>query len=603
MVQATQAGSTLRAPRISSDRGWSLELAAFRKMRMVLVVALAAAVLPLAAPVAAGSAGSSVIVRAAKGQTAAAEHLLASLGGHVVRQLPIIDGFSARVSPGALAILSRHASILSITSDESLEPMTSSYSSTGDMGSMYNVTLATGAQAMWKAGYTGKGVDIALIDSGVVAVDGLKGRFINGPDLSFESQSTSRRYLDTYGHGTHLGGIISGRAAAAVSGSYAGDTANFLGMAPDSRLVSIKVADAHGATDVSQVIAAIDWVVQHRTDNGMNIRVLNLSYGTNSTQSAATDPLAYAAEVAWRKGIVVVAAAGNQGYAQTGSLTDPATDPWILAVGSTDMHGTTSLADDTVSSFSSSSNWGTASGNRMVDVVAPGAHIVSLRDPGSQIDLQHGDTGRVGTSLFRGSGTSQAAAVVSGAAALILQQRPGLKPDEVKRLLSYSARQINAMASSQGYGEVNLQTGLNWPSSIVLGFSQANYLPAGKGTGTIEGSRGRNHLSMEGVALSGEKDIFGHTFNSAAVATAESNGNSWSGGTWNGNSWSGNSWSGNSWSCATWTGNSWSSRSWTSRSWSSSSWSGNSWSGSGWWDNDWTGNTWSANVWASATWN
>jgi serine protease AprX len=472
------------------------------------------------------------------------------------------------------------------------------------MGSMFNVTLATGAQAMWRAGYTGAGVDVALIDSGVVPVDGLKGGIVNGPDLSFESQSPDQRYLDTFGHGTHLAGIITGRSKAADPDSYFGDTTNFIGMAPDSRIVSVKVADAHGATDVSQVIAAIDWVVQHRRDNGLNIRVLNLSYGTNSTQDPSVDPLAYAAEVAWRKGIVVVAAAGNRGYADNGSLTDPASDPWILAVGSADMHGTTSLLDDTVSSFSSSSNFGKNSQpDRMVDLVAPGSHIVSLRDAGSQIDLKHGDTGRIGDRFFRGSGTSQAAAVVSGAAALILSQRPGLRPDEVKRLLTYSATPIIGAEVSQGQGELNLLAAMVIPSWAVIGFTQARFTDRGDGSGSLDAARGDNVLEMNDVPLTGEQDIFGHSFNSSAMASAEAAGNSWSGtGIWNGNSWSGSTWLGNSWSCIAWSGNSWSGNSWSSVDWSGNSWSGNSWSGNSWSDNDWSGNSWSGNSWSNDNW-
>ena len=100
----------------------------------------------------------------------------------------------------------------------------------------------------------------------------------------------------------------------------------------------MKVATADGATDVSQVIAAIDWVVQHRKDNGMNIRVINLSYGTSSTQSYVLDPLAHAVENAWRAGIVVVAAAGNDGAGR--ALTMPAADPYVIAVGATDHRGT-----------------------------------------------------------------------------------------------------------------------------------------------------------------------------------------------------------------------------------------------------------------------
>src|SRR5438093_8645645 len=110
-----------------------------------------------------------------------------------------------------------------------------------------------------------------------------------------------------------MAGIIAGHDDNVSASEYTNHD-NFMGVAPDARIVNVKVASASGATDVSQVIAAIDWVVQHRTDNGMNIRVLNLSFGTDGTQDYRVDPLAYAAEVAWRKGITVVVAAGNSGY-------------------------------------------------------------------------------------------------------------------------------------------------------------------------------------------------------------------------------------------------------------------------------------------------
>ena len=509
----------------------------------------------------------------------------------------------------AVERLSRLGFIASVTPDATVQAQSANYSAGSDMGSMYSTTLLTGAQEMWKRGYTGKGIGVALIDSGVVPVDGLtvSGKVVNGPDLSFESQASNLRYLDSYGHGTHMAGIIGGRAGAAVPGSYAGDQSHFLGMAPDAKIISIKVADAHGATDVSQVIAAIDWVVQHKNDSGLNIKVLNLSYGTNSTQPAALDPLAFAAEVAWRKGIVVVAAAGNAGFAQLGSMTTPATDPYLIAVGSSETNGTLAMNDDTVSSFSSSSNWGNMGSYRLVDLVAPGAHIVSLRAPGSYVDQTYGSTGYVSSGLFRGSGTSQAAAVVSGAAALVLQQRPTLKPDEVKRLLTYSAMLINAPAVAEGNGELNLKTGIDWPTSMIAGFVQYNLVP-GNGAGKLEGSRGTNHLVKDGVTLSGEKDIFGKPFNSTAMAALESNGSSWSGGTWNGSSWSGSSWSGSSWSGSSWSGSSWSGSSWSGSSWSSvqwsgSSWSGSSWSGSSWSSNNWLGSDWSSSVWSDTSWN
>jgi subtilisin family serine protease len=287
---------------------------------------------------------------------------------------------------------------------------------------------------MWKAGYTGKGVDVAVIDSGVTPVNGLSkaGKVIHGPDLSFESQSADLRNMDTFGHGTHMAGIIAGRDDQVTAVTAAQAKSSFMGVAPDARIVSVKVADAGGATDVSQVIAAIDWVVQYRRSNGLNIRVLNLSFGTDSPQAYTIDPLAYAAEVAWHSGIVVVVSGGNAGYGSEG-LNNPAYDPYLLAVGAEQTQGTASTADDTVPTFSSTGDW-----QRGPDLVAPGKSIVGLRVPGSVLDQQYPGA-RVGTRFFRGSGTSQAAAVVSGAVALVLQQRPTAKPDEVKSLLKNSA--------------------------------------------------------------------------------------------------------------------------------------------------------------------
>jgi serine protease AprX len=169
---------------------------------------------------------------------------------------------------------------------------------------------------------------------------------------------------------------------------------------------------------VSQVIAAIDWAVQHRNSGGLNIRVINLSYGTRSTQSYTIDPLAHAVENAWRHGIVVVTAAGNNGPGT--ALSMPAADPYVIAVGAVDHVGTDTSDDDRVSDFT---NTGTPI--RRPDLLAPGKSVVSLRTPGSYADRSHPEglvTGDRHQRFFRGSGTSQAAAVVSGAVALLLQQ-------------------------------------------------------------------------------------------------------------------------------------------------------------------------------------
>jgi serine protease AprX len=355
-------------------------------------------------------------------------------------------------------------------------------------------------------------------------------------------------------------------------------------MAPDAKILNVKVGNYAGVVDVSQVIAAIDWVVQHRNDNGMNIRVLNLSYGTDSVQPYQVDPLTFAIEQAWRAGITVVVAAGNAGYAPQGTLTDPATDPFVVAVGAADSNGTLSTADDTVASFSSNALIGPD--KRPVTLIAPGAHIVSWRDPGSYIDQNFGSTGYVTDTLFRGSGTSEAAAITSGAAARILSQHPNLTSDQVKAILGSSADRLNGITPHmQGKGELDLRNALGMS---IPGNAGQSWAPA-TGSGSLDAARGGNHLvSDNGVVLSGERDIFGAPFRSSAMAALEAAGNSWSGGVWNGNSWSGNSWSGNSWSGNSWSGN----------SWSGNSWSGNSWSG-----NSWSGNSWSGNSWSSAQWN
>jgi serine protease AprX len=449
---------------------------------------------------------------------------------------------------------------------------------------MFNVTRVTGARDMWSAGITGTGVDVALIDSGVTPVGGLAGKVVNGPDLSFESQNPDTRYLDTFGHGTFMAGLIAANGGTA---SYA-----YTGMAPGARLVSIKVADAHGNTDVSQVIAAIDWVVQHQKDPGFNIRVLNLSFGTPSLQSYRYDPLAYAAEVAWRKGVVVVVSAGNDGTG-TGKLLNPAQDPYVIAVGADDSQGTPNIADDTIPDFSTRGD-----GVRNPDVVAPGKSLQGLQVPGSYIDQMYGDTSAFGDQYFRGSGTSQAAAITSGAAALLLQQRPSLTPDQVKALLTDTARVLPvADSQAQGAGLISVKAAGAAATPLAV-----QSWPLSGGLGTLDGARGVAKLVLNGVTLSGQKDIFGKTYYAPTRAAQELTGSSWADGTWNGSSWAGSSWAGSSWAGATWAGATWAGATWAGSSWATGVWDGSSWAGSSWAGSSWAGSSWAGSSWAGSSW-
>ena len=462
----------------------------------------------------------------------------------------------------------------------------SSYDPAADMNSMANTSAYLGATDWWSAGYTGKGVDVALIDTGVSPVDGLDGagKVVDGPDLSLESQNPDLTHLDTNGHGTFMAGLIAAHGT------------SYTGMAPGARIVSVKVGVADGGVDVSQMIAAITWVIEHRTDNGLNIRVINLSYGTNSAQSSTVDPLAYAAEQAWKAGIVVVVAGGNNGFQNHNSnapaLSDPAIDRYVLAVGSTDSNGTATQADDSVPAFSP---WPKRGSTRSVDLVAPGVHIQGLRVANAYIDITHPE-GRIDDQFFRGSGTSESAAIVSGAAALVLDRYPNATPDQVKKLLTSTGYDINAKAQAIGGGELQLSSALKTPLPSAL---QA--WPPAIGSGSLDAARGTDRLADDGVVLSGERDIFGAQYDASAMAVAIAAGNTWSGGTWNGNTWSGNTWSGNTWSGNTWSGNSWSGNSWSGMRWSGNTWSGMRWSGNTWSGNSWSGNSWSGGTWATAS--
>jgi serine protease AprX len=472
------------------------------------------------------------------------------------------------------------------------------YDAQSDKGSLYDIASVVGALDAYRAGYTGKGVGVALIDTGVTQVRGLDtGNVVNGPDLSFDSQDPSTAHVDGFGHGTHLASIIAGRDAVGAPASYT-DPSRFNGIAPDANLVNVKVGASNGDVDVSQVIAAIDWVVQHRKDEALNIRVINLSYGTDSVQDSMVDPLAYAVENAWRNGIVVVAAGGNEGDTTT-NLANPASDPHVLAVGAMDSAGTVSTADDSVPSWSTD---GTE--ERHVDVTAPGVSVLGLRSPGSAADTQN-PSARVGDRFLRGSGTSQAAAVVSGEAALLFQAKPDLTPDQVKQILMGSANGLNNVSTLlEGSGTTDLRRALKTVPKTV-----ADPAPWGNGTGSLKAARGNFHVvvgdgSTGEVSLRGEVDAFGQAWNGADWARQASGRKAWHDGSWRGAVLTARGWKDTggvkkSWPAAVWndTGAVLASGDWTGRMWRDGDWAGRMWR-----DSAWSGRQWRGSGFSSAGW-
>ena len=544
-----------------------------------------------------------VIVRTSSAHgTAAARAAVTAGGGTLGAELNVISGFEAQVPARLVPVLRASPEVAAVTADAPVRLSADLWApDDGPATPVDKIKKAAGGLKDDKTGntaaLTGAGIGVALIDSGVAPVTGLNqpGKVINGPDLSFESQTPGLQDLDTFGHGTHMAGIIAGSDPTTPAGA-----ARFDGIAPGAHLISLKVAAADGASDVSQVIAAIDWVVAHRDDPGLNIRVLNLSFGTDSTQSTVLDPLSYAVEAAWNKGIVVVAAVGNDGPT-TSRVTMPAANPYVIAVGAADTNGTDDRADDTVASFSNRGNT-----TRHADLLATGRSVVSLRDPGSYIDTKY-PTARVADTagrqrFFRGSGTSQATAVMSGSVALLLQQRPGLTPDQVKALLIQTADPIpGADPMSAGAGQVDIARAAA-PAAPPPGATQK--FPAATGLGTLEGARGTAHVtdSATGITLSGEHDIFGKPWAPAAWTKAAKNGAAWTGGTWNGTAWSGTGFTGISWTTKTWATTAWASGAWTGQSWSANTWSGRSWTAGTWTGRSWTAGTWTGRSWTGRSW-
>ena len=563
---------------------------------------LAAVILPPAAATAAPDHLVSVIVRGQGGSVDVAERLVLDAGGTVGRRISIIDGFAAEVPAGELSGLGGSPAIVSVTPDARVRLLGNVDGIDPDKhpGSWLKVARNTKLREMWQRGWTGDGIDVALIDSGVAPVPGIDMQVVNGPDLSFDSQASNLTQVDTYGHGTHMAGLIAGRDAWIPPGKEDEEYDHaFVGAAPGARIVSIKVASSDGATDVSQVIAAIDWVVQHRNSDGLNIRVLNLSFGTDGTQDYRLDPLAYAAEVAWLHGIVVVVAAGNSGFG-TPQLNNPAYDPYVIAVGGDDTRGTDDPKDDVIPSWQTRGN-----AIRHPDLVAPGKSIISLRDPGSVVDDANPNA-RIGTSRFiRGSGSSQAAAIVSGAVATLLDQHPELTPDQVKALLMQTSVPLpNADPVAQGAGLINMHRAREAKVSTVADAVQT--WPRSTGLGSLQLARGTVVTEDEGVILEGERTIFGDTWDATTWAASSWDGTTWSGGEWSARTWSGDCWCGSSWSARTWSARTWSGESWSARTWSGRTWSARTWSGSGWsagsWGADDAPSALSSGTWASTIW-
>lgn len=439
-------------------------------------------------------------MQARPGAEEAAASAVRAAGGRVGEPLPLVNGFEATASGDALLRVAGSAAVQAITGNRSGR---FSQLGAGDDAPASSFPVTTGATTAWSQQATGAGIGVAVIDTGVSPVADLSGRLVQGPDLSGEATP-----YDTYGHGTVMAGLIAGDGAASAFDGKA----RYTGMAPDARVIAVKAAGADGATDVATVLRAMQWVSANRAELG--IRVLNLSWGTASTQDPALDPLSYAVERLWTEGVVVVVAAGNGGP-RASTITTPADDPMVITVGAYDERGDLNPRNDTVTRWSAQGP--TGAGLTKPDLVAPGRTLVSTRSPGSTVEKQN-PAALIGDGYIKGSGTSQAAAVTSGAAALVLAAHPTYTPDQVKAVLTGSAAPLPSAGRNQA-GSGRLQVG----GALAATPGPASWQPA---PAMADTSPAGDPVSWTGV--------------------------SWTGVSWTGVSWTGVSWTGVSWTSAFW---------------------------------------------------
>jgi len=313
---------------------------------------------------------------------------------------------------------------------------------------------AVNATVAYSNGYTGSGIGVAVIDGGImdshpdIQDASGKSRVVYAESFNL---SGGNDYYDRFGHGTHVAGVLGGDASASTGSMY---TRTFRGIAPKIQFVNLKVLDLNGAGTDSMVISAIQRAIALKST--YNIRVINLSLGRAVFESYTLDPLCQAVEAAWKAGIVVVAAAGNMGRGVSGApngygtITAPGNDPYVITVGAMKTMGTASRSDDLIASYSSK---GPTAVDHIVkpDIVAPGNRIVSTIPaglaltnsyPGNKVMNSYyiaGGFTQGSDYYFQLSGTSMAAPMVSGAAALLLQSSPNLTPDQVKARLMHTA--------------------------------------------------------------------------------------------------------------------------------------------------------------------
>ena len=492
--------------------------------------------------------------------------------GVPVAELSLIDGAAGFANAAGIDAISLTPSVAFIHHDATVVPRRSAdrpvAAPPGQPSEAYSRVV--NADQVWQQGIHGTGVTVAVLDSGVAADADLvqpANRILASVNFADE-----RLTSDPGGHGTHIAGIIAG------NGSRSGG--EIIGIAPQANVVDVRVLGNTGSGRISSVVRGIEWVLAHRHD--YNIRVINLSFGARALLPYRLDPMSAAVEIAWRRGLVVVAASGNGGP-QGGTVETPGIDPYVITVGATDDRGTLSRSDDLLAWFSA---WGSADSNAKPDLVAPGRRLVSLRVPGSSLDTLFPErivVAQNGSTYFRLTGTSMATAVVSGAAALLLERQPRLTPDQVKAILvgttqryGQDSGQILPAPSAGGSGLLNAYAAVNAAPAAAPSTAP---VPGGfvlSATQSVEPLACANHAlrPADGLARALYPVLYGSPLNWKDPTLG---GILWQLLTWETLDWNSIAWDNFDWDSVAWDSIAWDSIAWDSVAWDSVAWDSIAW--------------------------
>jgi serine protease AprX len=545
-----------------------------KRIAVVAAAVLAATGLPAtAANASSAKAGWRDVVVSGADADGAAQAVKAA-GGRVLALLPIAHGVAAQLPPGSTlgpqwsVAPQRKISVAAVTPP-------------AQAGVATSIRQMMGMSA---DGDEGRGVTVAVVDTGIAKVPDLAGQVSDRVDL------TGTGAGDGYGHGTFMAGLIAGTGAAS-NGLYRG-------VAPKANLVDVKVADAKGNTDLITVLRGLQWVSDQD-----DVDVLNLSLSSESTLPYQIDPLTQALESLWQHGVTVVVPSGNDGP-DTGSVTSPGNDPMLLTTGGLDVVGTTGRTDDVVGVWSGRGP--TWQGDAKPDVVAAGGHTVSLRSPGSVVDAAN-PSARVDTSYFRGSGTSMAAAVTSGVIADALAVQPKLGPDAVKNLVTsttYSAAGLTRTAGA-GAGGLDAKKILTAAASWKSSRNQVQY---DQDTNTV-GRDANRWAAFSKAVVDGDKDGATRAWAALSPDSRDWAARAWAqldpaARAWAARAWAARAWAGASsdWAARAWAARAWAARAWASDDWAARAWAGSDWTARAWAADDFTARAWAADQWTARAW-